>query len=63
MARVKFDQGQVAVPREPGLGIALDHDKLEELHQNYKNCNITHRDDTAEMKKIDPEWEFKAVRW
>ena len=63
VGRVKFEEGRVAVPREPGLGIALDHDKLEKLHQDYKNCNLTHRDDTTEMKKIDPTWEFNAIRW
>jgi glucarate dehydratase len=63
VGRVKFEEGRVAVPREPGLGIALDYDKLEKLHQDYKNCNLTHRDDTTEMKKIDPTWEFNAIRW
>jgi glucarate dehydratase len=61
--RIKFDEGQIAVPREPGLGITLDYDMLEKLHNDYKNCKITRRDDTAEMKKIDPNWEFQAVRW
>jgi len=61
--RVKFEQGNVAVPREPGLGIELDHAALEKLHQNYKNCKITKRDDTTEMKKIDPSWEYKSIRW
>lgn len=61
--RIKFDGGEIAVPREPGLGITLDHGMLEKLHNDYKNCKITIRDDTAEMKKIDPDWEFQAVRW
>jgi glucarate dehydratase len=61
--RVKFEDGQIAVPREPGLGIKLDYDMLEKLHHNFKKCKITQRDDTAEMKKIDPNWEFQAVRW
>ena len=61
--RVKFDEGQITVPREPGLGITLDHDMLEKLHNDFINCKITKRDDTAEMKKIDPDWEFQAVRW
>ncbi len=61
--RVKFEEGQVAVPSEPGLGVELDHKELERLHNAYKTCGITHRDDTAEMKKIDPGWEYKAVRW
>ena len=61
--RVKFEEGKVTVPREPGLGIELDRDMLGKLHNDYKNCNIKRRDDTAEMKKIDPDWDFKAIRW
>jgi glucarate dehydratase len=61
--RISFDEGQIAVPREPGLGIELDHVALEKLHNDYINCNITHRDDTGEMKKVDPGWEYKAIRW
>jgi glucarate dehydratase len=61
--RIIFDGGRVSVPREPGLGIELDRDALKKLHNDYQNCNITHRDDTAEMKKIDPDWEFQAIRW
>ena len=61
--RVKFDEGQITVPREPGLGITLDQNIVEKLHNDFINCKLTKRDDTAEMKKIDPDWEFKAVRW
>ena len=61
--RVNFSEGEVSVPAEPGLGIELDRKMLEKLHNNYKNCKLTHRDDAAEMKKIDPNWEFKAIRW
>jgi glucarate dehydratase len=61
--RVKFTEGKVAVPTGPGLGITLDHNALQRLHENYLRCGLTHRDDTGEMKKLDPEWEFKAVRW
>ncbi|MDA0196102.1 MAG: glucarate dehydratase family protein [Bacteroidetes bacterium] len=61
--RVKFDGGRVAVPLEPGLGIELDHSEVERLHKQYLDCGLTHRDDTAEMKKLDPSWEYKPVRW
>ena len=61
--RVKFENGRITVPGEPGLGIELYRGELERLHNDFKNCNITHRDDTAEMKKLDPDWEFKPVRW
>ena len=61
--RLKFEEGRLAVPRKPGLGIELDHAAVDKLHDDYKKCKITRRDDTAEMKKIDPDWEYKAVRW
>jgi glucarate dehydratase len=61
--RIQFEEGRLAVPREPGLGIELDHAVLNKLHDDYKKCNIIRRDDTAEMKKIDPDWEYKAIRW
>ncbi len=61
--RVKFEDGKVAVPQEPGLGISLDYSALEQLHQNYKLCGLTARDDTTEMKKIHPDWNFKPIRW
>lgn len=61
--RVKFEEGKVAVPGGPGLGIELDYKELDTLHQNFINCNITHRDDTSEMKKYYPDWEYHPVRW
>ena len=61
--RVKFEDGKVAVPREPGLGISLDRVVLGQLHENFKQCGLTHRDDTTEMKKIQPDWNFNATRW
>ena len=61
--RFKFEEGAVAVPREPGLGVELDRGSLARLHQNYLNCGLTKRDDQVEMQKIIPGWKFKAVRW
>ena len=61
--RVKFEEGRVKVPTDPGLGISLDYDMLEQLHQNFKRVGITHRDDTSEMKKYYPDWEYKPMRW
>ena len=61
--RIKFTEGKVPVPTKPGLGIELDHIALAELHENFKKCNITHRDDTSEMKKYFPTWEYKPIRW
>ncbi len=61
--RVKFEEGKVAVPTEPGLGISLDRAMLQQLHENYVKCGIKRRDDTSEMKKLYPDWEFMPIRW
>jgi glucarate dehydratase len=61
--RFIFEEGAVAVPREPGLGVELDRDALARLHQNYLDCGLTKRDDQVEMQKVVPGWVFKAVRW
>jgi glucarate dehydratase len=61
--RFKFEEGSVAVPQEPGLGVELDRDALAKLHQNYLDCGLTKRDDQLEMQKVQPGWAFQSVRW
>lgn len=61
--KLEIKDGAVAVPDKPGLGVELDRDALDRLHQQYLKCGLLKRDDEVEMKKIDPTWEFKAVRW
>jgi glucarate dehydratase len=61
--RFAFDEGAVAVPQEPGLGVELDRDTLAKLHQNYLTCGLTKRDDEIEMQKVQPGWRFQSVRW
>ncbi|GAB3251857.1 glucarate dehydratase family protein [Larkinella harenae] len=61
--RFKFEEGSVAVPQEPGLGVELDRGALAALHQNYLDCGLTKRDDETEMQKVQPGWKFQSVRW
>ena len=61
--RIAFEDGKVEVPTEPGLGIELDQASLNMLHQNYKKAGIQYRDDTSEMKKYFPEWQYEKIRW
>jgi glucarate dehydratase len=61
--RMKFEDGSVEVPSEPGLGVELDRVALAALHQNYLACGLTKRNDEIEMQKVNPDWTFKAVRW
>lgn len=61
--RFQFENGQVAVPAGPGLGVELDRKALADLHQNYISCGLTQRNDEVEMQKKDPNWRFVATRW
>lgn len=61
--RLKFEEGAVMVPTEPGLGVELDRVALAQLHENYKACGLTKRNDEVEMQKVQPGWKFEAVRW
>jgi hypothetical protein len=60
---MKFEDGSVQVPSEPGLGVELDRVALAALHQNYLACGLSKRNDEIEMQKVNPDWTFKAVRW
>jgi glucarate dehydratase len=61
--RLKFEDGALAVPAAPGLGIELDRVALAALHENYLRCGLTRRDDEIEMQKVQPGWRFQATRW
>jgi glucarate dehydratase len=61
--RMKIEGGCVTVPKGPGLGVELDRAALAKAHATYQKAGITERDDVSEMKKRNPGWEFKAVRW
>ncbi|WP_313547966.1 glucarate dehydratase family protein [Corynebacterium sp.] len=60
---LRFQDGSVAVPTSPGLGVELDRDALAKLHQQYLDCGIRDRDDTTYMKSINPEFENVSPRW
>jgi glucarate dehydratase len=61
--KLPIQDGAVTVPDKPGLGVELDRVALAKLHQQYLDCGLVRRDDEIEMKKIDPTWEFKTLRW
>jgi glucarate dehydratase len=58
-----YENGAIAVPSGPGLGIEVDRDVLEQLHQQYLTCGLQERNDEIEMQKIHPGWTFQATRW
>jgi glucarate dehydratase len=54
--RLAIRNGQMAVPAGPGLGIALDYDRLARAHEVYKKCGMRRRDDASLMKRLEPGW-------
>ncbi|MFI9766077.1 glucarate dehydratase family protein [Streptomyces sp. NPDC052415] len=64
--RLRFEDGKVTVPDEPGLGVELHRDRLRFLHQRWLDDDGTlrERDDAAAMRVADPDWVTPAVpRW
>ncbi|WP_436531698.1 glucarate dehydratase family protein [Actinoplanes sp. HUAS TT8] len=55
--------GAATVPDTPGLGVALDEDALARLHENYRRCGITERDDTAYRRQFEPDYVKRRPRW
>ncbi|WP_420033603.1 glucarate dehydratase family protein [Streptomyces sp. cg28] len=65
--RLTFDAGRVTVSDAPGLGVALDPDKVAHLHRRWLDPSYAHlrdRDDAAAMRVLDPAWVTPTVpRW
>ena len=55
--------GRLSLPARPGLGVELDRDALERLHEQYKRCGLTLRDDVTEMRKVEPDWRPHVGDW
>jgi glucarate dehydratase len=58
-----FRDGAVAVPTAPGLGVELDRDALARLHERYRTCGLTERNDTRYRQSIDPAYDGHLPRW
>jgi len=61
--RIAFDNGAVRVPTTPGLGVALDREKLAELHEQYRTCGVRNRDDLTQMRRYDPDFNGQSPRF
>ncbi|MFJ9851761.1 enolase C-terminal domain-like protein [Streptomyces sp. NPDC101150] len=64
--RLTFRDGHLDVGDAPGLGVALDHDRLAALHRRWQEDDGTYRsrDDAAAMRVADPQWVTPVVpRW
>jgi glucarate dehydratase len=60
---LSFEKGSVTVPTTPGLGVELDRDALELLHEQYLACDVREREDTVYMRSIDPGFTPNTSRW
>jgi glucarate dehydratase len=61
--KLAIQDGAVAVPDGPGLGVELDRDALGALHEQYLRAGLTVRDDAAQMRKIEPAWRRHVGDW
>ncbi|MFF1251816.1 hypothetical protein ACFVYC_04890 [Pseudarthrobacter sp. NPDC058329] len=60
-----FVDGALTVPDAPGLGVELDEDSVEKLHQRWMDMpEMRVRDDVAAMRRFQPDWQKPAApRW
>jgi len=61
--KLRIEDGSVAVPIGPGLGVDLDREALGRLNEQYRRAGLALRDDVAEMHKIDPAWRPHKGDW
>jgi len=50
--------GQVTVPKKPGLGVELDMDAVGKAHELYLQHGLGARNDAAAMQYLIPNWTF-----
>ena len=54
--KLPIQNGTMAIPAGPGLGVTLDHDKLARAHEIYGKCGMRGRDDRSLMRRLEPGW-------
>ena len=59
----RFENGTLAVSEKPGLGVAIDQDKLATFAALYDVAGISERNDTAYMQQFIPGYERRVPRW
>ncbi|MFI0237697.1 enolase C-terminal domain-like protein [Streptomyces sp. NPDC016845] len=58
----RIENGQIAVPDAPGLGVHLDMERLLAAHELYERKKLAARDDAHAMQYLIPGWEFQGKR-
>jgi len=57
-----IENGSIAVPQTPGLGVEIDLERLEQAHALYQKQGLGGRDDVKSMRYLIPGWTFDAKR-
>ncbi|KAM0712866.1 hypothetical protein Q7P35_000315 [Cladosporium inversicolor] len=60
---LRWQDGGVIVPKTPGLGVELDRERLAILHKQYLDCGLRKRDDTAYIRRFQPDFSADVPRW
>ena len=61
--RFHFEEGRLAIPTGPGLGVEIDPEKLASFHECYASSGVTRRDDQQLIREYEPNWVVKFPRW
>ncbi|KAB2343668.1 enolase C-terminal domain-like protein [Actinomadura rudentiformis] len=61
-APFEIADGHLTVPDRPGLGVEVDHERLDEAHRLYLAEGLGGRDDAAAMRYLVPGWTFDPRR-
>ena len=59
---LRIEDGAIAVPAAPGLGVELDRDAVDAAHQLYLEHGLGARDDAVAMRYLVPDWAFDPKR-
>lgn len=59
---LRIEEGHIAVPTSPGLGVELDSDRLAAAHELYLSHRLGARDDSVAMQYLVPGWSFDPKR-
>ncbi|WP_376745156.1 MULTISPECIES: enolase C-terminal domain-like protein [Bacillus] len=55
---LSIKEGRIKVPQEPGLGIQIDIEKLEEANRLYEQMQLGARNDAIQMQYLIDGWTF-----
>ncbi|MFN9503052.1 MAG: enolase C-terminal domain-like protein, partial [Rubrivivax sp.] len=59
---LRIQQGCIALPERPGLGVELDRGALQRAHARYLQHGLGARDDALAMQYLLPGWAFDPKR-